>query len=107
MSLFNGVKGFIWQSISAGALLLFTPYLLWLTLTHEFKPSLLLQPHVLLPGLVIISLLLVHAWIGLRDVLIDYAPRRHQGWIFKLIQIIGLLVTLNLIWLIIKIGGWA
>ena len=107
MSLFSGVKGFIWQNISAFYLLLFTPYLAWLTLSESFNTTLILQPSVFIPGLVAIVLVLIHAWIGLRDVLIDYAPRRFLPLFFMLIFIVGLALVANLFWLGLKLGGWA
>lgn len=110
MTLLNGKRAFVWQMISAAYLALFTPYLAWLTLSQTPQSwlelsQLLSSPSVLLPGLVAIGLLLIHAWIGLRDVLIDYAPRRFLMAFLLIMAFIWMALVANLFWLAIQIIG--
>lgn len=110
MKLLTGQRAFVWQMLSAFYLALFFPYLAWLSLSqsiesfHQFT-SLLSSPTVFIPGLVAIVLGLIHAWVGLRDVLIDYAPRRYLIGLLFSMALIWLLLIANLVWLSTQLIG--
>ena len=97
----TGKRAFIWQNISAAYLALYTPYLAWLALTIKTHTD-LFTPSVLMPSLLAIGLLLIHAWVGLRDVMIDYLPRRSLAWWLPSLLITLVLIALNLTWLLLK-----
>lgn len=97
----TGKRAFVWQTLSASYLAIYTPYLGWLSLTRSIQTIAdLLQPSLLIPSLIALGLLLIHAWIGLRDVLIDYFPRAHLTWLLPSVVITLGLIALNLIGLV-------
>lgn len=105
----SGRRAHIWQRISALYLLFFTPYLAWLTLKLPNFNNLyeltqyLIPPFYLLPILVAFCLVVIHSWIGLRDILIDYTPRtRTRFWLLSLQWLLALAV-LNVIWLCLRL----
>lgn len=108
MKLLSGKKAFIWQNLSAVYLALFTPYLVWLSLTHSFDQldellAFLSQPSIFIPGMVALGLLLIHSWVGLRDILIDYAPRAWLSTLLGLTLLILISLSANLIWFTLKV----
>lgn len=110
MKLLTGQRAFVWQMLSAFYLALFFPYVAWLSVSesiesyHQFT-SLLSSASVFIPGLVAIVLGLVHAWVGLRDVLIDYAPRRYLMSLLFSMALLWLLIIANLVWLTTQLIG--
>jgi len=105
----SGKKAHIWQRLSALYLLIYLPYLAWTSLTtlpHETLPSLaatLLSPVYLLPSLVAILLVIVHSWIGLRDIIIDYTPRAHTiFWLWGLRWLL-IIISLNIVWVLLRL----
>ncbi len=105
----SGRKAHIWQRLSALYLLIYLPYLLWIVLSLPQHNSLyalstqMLAPYYLLPSLIAIALVLVHSWVGLRDILIDYTPRvRNLLWLWAL-RLLLIVVSLNIIWLLIEL----
>ncbi|HHT00161.1 MAG TPA: succinate dehydrogenase, hydrophobic membrane anchor protein, partial [Thiomicrospira sp.] len=74
----SGKQAHVWQRISALYLLIYLPYLAWITISLPQQTDFftltanLLSPYYLLPSLVAIALVLIHSWVGLRDILIDY-----------------------------------
>ncbi|MBN2865663.1 MAG: succinate dehydrogenase, hydrophobic membrane anchor protein [Thiotrichales bacterium] len=105
----SGKKAHIWQRLSALYLLIYSPYLAWLSLSTPSQESLpnlaahLLSPIYLLPTLVAILLLIVHSWIGLRDIIIDYTPRAHTiMWLWALRWLL-ILVSLNIVWVLLSL----
>ena len=108
----SGRRAHIWQRLSALYLLIYLPYLAWISLTLTATTDLasftanLLSPIYLLPSLGAIALVLVHTWVGLRDILIDYTDRASTSfWLWTLrfvlfatlLNIIGLLTKLSLL----------
>lgn len=106
----SGRRAHIWQRISALYLLIYLPYLAWISLTLTAATDLgsltanLLSPIYLLPSLVAIALVLVHAWVGLRDILIDYTVRSStHTWLWGL-RFLLLAILLNVIWLLVQLS---
>jgi len=102
----SGKQAHIWQRLSALYLLIYTPYLAWISLSispQESLPNLaalLLSPIYLLPSLVAILLIIVHSWIGLRDIIIDYTPRAHTIlWLWGLRWLL-IVISMNIVWVL-------
>jgi len=73
----SGLQAWALQRASALYLLLFFPYLLWYFLSappanHGELQAWVASPWVMIGLLLFVVSLLVHAWVGFRDVLIDY-----------------------------------
>ena len=102
----SGKKAHIWQRLSALYLLIYMPYLAWLSMTtlpHATNASLaatLFSPIYLLPSLAAILLVMVHSWIGLRDIMIDYTPRTQTiYWLWGLRWLL-IITSLNIVWIL-------
>jgi succinate dehydrogenase / fumarate reductase membrane anchor subunit len=72
-----GVRDWLGQRITAIALVLYTIYLLFMVLTvpeltYSSWYSLFLGPFMRVATLLAMLALIYHAWIGMRDVLMDY-----------------------------------
>ncbi|MDQ7074365.1 MAG: succinate dehydrogenase, hydrophobic membrane anchor protein [Gammaproteobacteria bacterium] len=98
----GGLRGWVWQRFSAVYLALFVCSLLALFLfappeNHHAWQDLLKQPWLSVAFLLFVVALLVHAWIGFRDVLMDYV--HHDS--------LRLLFSVLLLSLLISSGGWA
>ncbi|BCN93271.1 succinate dehydrogenase, hydrophobic membrane anchor protein [Thiomicrorhabdus immobilis] len=87
----TGVKAHIWQRISAIYLALYFPLLFWqshsinLLETPSFKNWIeqVFTPAFTLASLLAFGLLISHAWVGLRDIMIDYLPaNRVRFWLW-------------------------
>ena len=73
----SGLRAWIFQRVTAIAMLLYFPFLL---LSLAFGPpanhaewvALLSQPLVGMGFLLFVGVLLLHAWVGVRDAIIDY-----------------------------------
>jgi len=107
----SGKHAHNWQRISAYYLLFYVPFLaasILLLPSHTTIQALLdrlMQPFYLLPNLLALLLVLIHSWVGLRDILLDYTPRTNTPlwltalhWllifiIFDLIVLIVMLMT--------------
>lgn len=105
----SGKRAHIWQRLSALYLLFYLPYLAWIVLTLAPANNLtslsiqLLSPLYLLPSLIAVALVIVHSWVGLRDILIDYTPRDSTHlWLWGL-RLLLATATLNIAWLIIEL----
>ena len=110
MKLLSGQRAYIWQMLSGVYLALFLPYVAWLSLSQAINSAsqlatLLTSVQVLIPGLVAVGLGLIHAWVGLRDVLIDYAPRRYLIGLLSAMALIWLFVIANVTWLVVQLIG--
>lgn len=73
----SGLKAWIYQRASAIYMILFIPYVLGYFLfsppaSHADWQSWVSHPVVSLALLLFFASMLIHAWIGIRDVLIDY-----------------------------------
>lgn len=99
----SGKRAFKWQRISALYLLFYTPFLvLWMTLspryaTTEALISALANTWWLLPNLVAMLLLFTHAWVGLRDITLDYTPRQRTPFWLEALRWLLIAVGLNLL----------
>ena len=97
----SGFKAWLLQRISAVYLGLFTIYLLWHFL-FDAPASMaewqgwLIQTPVLVSLLMLLLFILVHAWIGVRDVFIDYIP--HTGVRLGLLSLTALMLIFCGIW---------
>jgi succinate dehydrogenase / fumarate reductase membrane anchor subunit len=73
----SGLRAWVLQRVTAGYLLFFFPYLL-LTLAyappadHAHWVAWLARPGVGIGMLLFVAALLLHAWVGVRDVVMDY-----------------------------------
>lgn len=91
-----GFRAWILQRISAIYLGVFSlvaiAYLLFAP-PADFQQwsQLLASPLVMLAVLLAIALTLLHAWIGIRDVLIDYLP--HTGLRLLFLSLVGLMLS--------------
>jgi succinate dehydrogenase / fumarate reductase membrane anchor subunit len=77
MKVLSGQRAWLLQRITAVyvglyVLLAVLVMTLWPPVDHAQWAGLITQPAVLLATLLFIFLLLLHAWIGLRDVILDY-----------------------------------
>jgi succinate dehydrogenase / fumarate reductase membrane anchor subunit len=87
-----GLRDWLGQRITAIALVLYTLYLAFAvlaapTLTYEGWYRLFLSPFMRVATLLAMLALIYHAWVGLRDVLMDYIPKT---WMRLSLQIITL-----------------
>lgn len=114
MRLLSGLKAHLWQRISAVYLLVYFPFAWWWLSTAQmaeyssFRDS-LMSMVFLLPSLLAIGLLLSHVWIGLRDVMLDYLPRRFVVPGLVVLGGIILLVMVNVlvVWRELSMAGGA
>lgn len=99
----SGRKAHIWQRISAIYLMLYIPFLAVIIL--QLPPSatlielvnqlsnMMLSTAFVLTSLIAFGLMLVHAWVGVRDIIIDYAPSvRVKLWLTIYRSILALIV---------------
>ncbi|MDR9498827.1 MAG: succinate dehydrogenase, hydrophobic membrane anchor protein [Hydrogenovibrio sp.] len=82
--LLTGLKAHLWQRLSALWLLVYFPlaglYLANQTITHHAQLMIVLaQPLFWVTTLITLGLIAVHAWVGVRDILLDYLPRPRVG----------------------------
>lgn len=107
----SGLKAHIWQRISAVYLLLFFPYLFWqiqntpITMSVEFSSWLqsLFTPWFSALSFMALVLIMTHAWVGLRDVIIDYLPKERVNFWLNLYGLFLIVVCIDLLTLIIWI----
>ena len=100
---FAGLSTWVIQRVGAVCMLVFLPFLLWTltmrpTQTYAEWKAWVIQPWVTVALCVFFVALLSHMWVGLRDVLLDYA----KPATVRTASIIALAVALVLIgcWLI-------
>lgn len=100
----TGLKAHLWQRISASYLLVYFPlaaiYLSQQTFIslQDFKQA-VFAGEFWVSTLLALLLLLVHAWVGMRDVLMDYLPRK---MVLAGLSVLGLglmVILLNLLYL--------
>ncbi len=103
----SGLKAYRWQHLSAYALALYFPACLlyldrpipdYATLLHTLS-----QPLFLIPSLAVIFLLLVHIWVGIRDIMMDYLPKKWLSPALTLFAAILLLLAADLLLLTITL----
>lgn len=116
-SALSGRKAHVWQRISAIYLLFYTPFLAIVITLLPDSVSLKLLAYQLntLPfstlfevaSLVAVLLLLVHAWVGVRDIIIDYVPREKVNLWLTLYHSFLILLLLNSIMIAFNLFGYA
>lgn len=104
----TGVKAHKWQRISAVYLLLYFSFaiftLYFQSSAHQFIHfndwfSQQFNSLFGLFSLIAVLLLLVHAWVGGRDIMIDYLPRKRLKLWLKLYLAFLWLIAIDIIWL--------
>lgn len=80
-SFLTGLRAHLWQRISAYYLLVYFPFSVLYLSSHSFENYDLFQTHLLqaefwVPTFLALGLLIVHSWVGMRDILLDYLPRQ-------------------------------
>ncbi len=113
----SGRKAHIWQRLSALYLLIYAPILAIVTTQLPDSISLKLLAYQLnqlpfsglfeLASLIAIVLLLVHAWVGVRDIIIDYVPRKKVNLWLTLYHSTLILLFLNCIMIALNLFGYA
>ena len=105
----SGLKAHIWQRISAVYLLLYFPYLFWqiqntpITISVEFSSWLysLFSPLFSILSFIAAALIITHAWVGLRDIIIDYLPKERVNFWLRLYGLFLIIVCIDFIALLI------
>lgn len=99
----NGKWSYLWQQLSAVYLLIFFPgfvWMIWPLIMGQNEQA--TQPGLLLvTSLIALGLILIHSWIGLRDILMDYCPARHLPLALKLYTGLFSLLLLNILSLLL------
>lgn len=113
----TGRKAHIWQRISAIYLMFYIPLLATVVMQLPASPTLIALESNLsslsYSGLFAIStlaaliLLFVHAWVGVRDIIIDYAPRARVKLWLTLYQSLLALVLINCVYIVVNLLGYA
>lgn len=104
----SGFKAWLIQRVSAVYLALFTVYAVFTLILAppagfvEWKSWITATP-VMVSILILIFFVLIHAWIGIRDVLIDYIP--HTGIRLFLLSIFGTVIIGCGLWAIIILAA--
>ena len=103
--LLTGFKAHLWQRLSALWLLLYFPLAIGYVATQALTTyaqlvTVLAQPVFWVATLISFVLIAVHAWVGARDVILDYVPRARVA--VSLVALGGLLV----IWLGTAMYAW-
>ncbi len=116
-SVLSGRKAHIWQRISAIYLLFYVPFLAIVITQLPDSVSLKLLAYQLnaLPfstlfevaTLAAVLLVLVHAWVGVRDIIIDYVPREKVNLWLTLYHSFLILLLLNSIMIAFYLFGYA
>jgi len=106
--LLTGLKAHLWQRISAIYLLLYFPLAAWYLNQHSFATLQAFKQAVLagefwMITLLALLLILVHAWVGMRDILIDYLPRKIVLVGLRVLGLGLMLVLLNLLYLTLSL----
>lgn len=99
MNLLSGLKAHLWQRISAYFLLFYFPFAWFYLSTADVSQFASFRHEVLameffIPTLLAVLLLLSHIWVGLRDVMLDYLPRR---FVVPGLVGLGLIILLTMI----------
>ncbi|MCF6253130.1 MAG: succinate dehydrogenase, hydrophobic membrane anchor protein [Thiomicrorhabdus sp.] len=116
-STLSGRKAHIWQRLSAIYLLFYTPFLAIVITQLPSSVSLKLLAYQLdslafsgpfeVASLIAVLLLLVHAWVGVRDIIIDYVPREKVNLWLTLYHGILILLFINSAMIAINLFGYA
>lgn len=107
----SGKKAHIWQRMSALYLLLYIPFFAWTVLQQPKFHTLyalahnLAEPIFSLTSLIALGLILIHAWVGVRDIMIDYLPRKNLALWLTIYHSLLALLLINSLWLVVTLFG--
>jgi len=108
---FTGLKAWWMQRVSAVCMLLFVLFLLYSFALHRMRDysqwhAWMARPGTSLAFLVFFAALLGHMWVGLRDVLLDYAKPASLRQVLLAAVAFGLLgLGLWLLWILLRLQG--
>ncbi|BBN60609.1 succinate dehydrogenase, hydrophobic membrane anchor protein [Hydrogenovibrio marinus] len=110
MMMLSGAKAHLWQRVSAVYLFFYFPFAIaYLSQfhfeTYQVLQSALTNPYFTLPTFLGLAMVMVHIWIGVRDVVIDYLPRKLVMMKLVGFGIFWLAVMLDLIYLAMTLIG--
>lgn len=108
MKILSGARAHLWQRISAVFLFFYMPFILVYLLNSSFNSyaefqNSLLNPAFMLPTLTAFLLMMIHIWIGLRDVILDYIPRPFVITALTVFAVIWVFVILDVLFLIFSL----
>jgi succinate dehydrogenase membrane anchor subunit len=100
--LLTGLRAWVWQRLSAVYLLAFLGYVLvalasGAPVVYQDWRAWVARPAVQVAAVVFFAMLLVHAWVGLRNIILDYA--RSVAWRTALLGLVALALLAQ--------GAWA
>ncbi len=100
----TGLSAWLVQRLSAVYMALFTMAALLLLLVaapHDFATWRALFAHRAIAAAVMLFFiaLLLHAWVGVRDVILDYAGQR-PGWRLALLALLGAWLMVLAVWML-------
>jgi succinate dehydrogenase / fumarate reductase membrane anchor subunit len=100
-------RGQIWSAI---LLMLALPYLILRVYFGQFEQlnaliSFLRDPTIFIPGFITLALILLHSWVGLRDIFIDYLPRTSLHFALNALALSLLLLAAWLLLLTLRLFG--
>ena len=105
----TGRKAHVWQRISAFYLLFYTPFLAWTVLQQPTFYTLyalahnLAEPIFSLASLIALGLILIHVWVGVRDIMIDYLPRKNLALWLTIYHSLLAILLINCFWIIVTL----
>lgn len=105
MSLYaQGMRAWLLQRLSAVYIALYTLFMIgWFTLSYPVDYSewnmLIRHPVMLVASVIFYLCLFVHAWVGVRDILVDYI--KHGSVRFVLLTALALFLTSMTVWLLL------
>ena len=97
----SGFKAWLIQRISAVYLAFVTLYgffyfIFYAPLNYDSWSQWVLTTPIMLGILLLIAFTLIHAWVGVRDILIDYIP--HAGMRLILMSLVGMMIVVTGFW---------
>ena len=104
----HGMRAWLLQRLTAVYIALFMLILLgWMSsaapLSFTQWHSLFTQPWMLVATIIFYLSLFVHAWVGIRDILVDYI--NHSGVRFSLLVALALSLSGMTVWLLLIVIG--
>ncbi len=105
MSLYaQGMRAWLLQRLTAVYIALYTLFMIgWFSLSYpvDFNEwnALISHPVMLVASVIFYLSLFVHAWVGVRDILVDYI--KHGSVRFVLLTTLALFLTSMTVWLLL------
>lgn len=104
----QGMRAWLLQRLSAVYIAIYTISLMsWLVLnfpiTYTSWFSLITHPVILISSIIFYAALFIHAWVGVRDILVDYV--KPSGIRFTLLASLALFLIIMTLWLLIIVIG--